>query len=79
MFIFEIFILKEIQLINCQAYGSVISFHVFLFLERDKNQMRKFKNEIDILKCMEDEHINIFTLYGHCENESKYNFVNIVL
>ncbi|XP_056018031.1 multiple epidermal growth factor-like domains protein 10 isoform X2 [Ostrea edulis] len=41
--------------------------------ERDKNQMRKFKNEIDILKCMEDGHINIFTLYGHCE-DGKYEY-----
>ena len=40
--------------------------------------MRKFKNEIDILKGMEDGHINIFTLYGHCENESKYQMVDIV-
>lgn len=40
--------------------------------------MRKFKNEIDILKCMEDGHINIFTLYGHCEDGSKYDLMDIV-
>lgn len=55
-----------------------------IFKERNKNQRVKFKNEVDILRSLEDVNScsNIFCFYGYCEDESKkqnYHEYNHVL
>lgn len=55
-----------------------------IFKERNKNQRVRFKNEVDILRSLEDVNScsNIFHFYGYCEDESKkqnYHEYNHVL
>nr|XP_022317542.1 multiple epidermal growth factor-like domains protein 6 isoform X2 [Crassostrea virginica] len=44
-----------------------------LHKERDRNQMIRFRNELDILRSLSDVSRNIFILYGHCEDQ-KYEY-----
>ncbi|XP_061168084.1 multiple epidermal growth factor-like domains protein 11 [Saccostrea echinata] len=55
--------------LNTGKYRSCSVLVKCLHKERNKNPMRKFHSELEILTSLADEHPNIFTLFGHCEDE----------
>lgn len=73
-----------LNLAFCDYLTTVILLISCIFKERNKNQRVRFKNEVDILRSLEDVNScsNIFCFYGYCEDESKkqnYHEYNHVL